>query len=201
MHYVRPDRVYRTGVLTPTANYAPGQDAQAVAAAFTQRSMNLSGPKLRRGLRGLRGLFDDPSSADPSQTPSDPTAEPNMAAGAASVSADGSDQSAPSITATVSAMTNISLFDKIKLRIQAWWSTLTQKPGQMTYTPGVVGEQIFNTNPYGITYAQMGQQVAPAMIGQVQMLAYLTQTSMPTAVAQASIDTRLERWNNLRWNG
>ena len=42
-HYVRPDRVYRTGVLAPTANFAPGQDVEAVAAAFTERSMNLSG--------------------------------------------------------------------------------------------------------------------------------------------------------------
>jgi hypothetical protein len=35
-HYVRPDRVYRTGVLTPIIGFQPQQDVMAVAAAFTQ---------------------------------------------------------------------------------------------------------------------------------------------------------------------
>lgn len=34
-HVVRPDRVYRTGVLAPIVGYQPGADVQAVAAAFT----------------------------------------------------------------------------------------------------------------------------------------------------------------------
>ncbi len=34
-HNMRPDRVYRTSVLSPIAGYAPGADVQAVAAAFT----------------------------------------------------------------------------------------------------------------------------------------------------------------------
>jgi hypothetical protein len=46
-HYVRPDRVYRTGVIVSTSGYQPNQDVQMVTAAFTEGSPNL----------GLQGLF------------------------------------------------------------------------------------------------------------------------------------------------
>ena len=49
-HVVRPDRVYRTGVLTPMVGFAPGADVQANAQAFTQ------GPPLGTMLQGL-GAF------------------------------------------------------------------------------------------------------------------------------------------------
>lgn len=45
-HVVRPDRVYRTGVLTSIVGYQPQADVQAVAAAFTlgpPSGMQLSG--------------------------------------------------------------------------------------------------------------------------------------------------------------
>lgn len=51
-HYVRPDRVVRTGVLTPTMGYDPGADVQAVAAEFTQYPMDLQVPT---GLSGFLG--------------------------------------------------------------------------------------------------------------------------------------------------
>lgn len=35
-HYMRPDRVYRTSVLSPIAGYSPGVDVQAVAMGFTR---------------------------------------------------------------------------------------------------------------------------------------------------------------------
>jgi len=56
-HYVRPDRVYRTGVITSTMGYQPGPDAQAVAASFTQYPMDLQVPSNgSSGVSGLRGL-------------------------------------------------------------------------------------------------------------------------------------------------
>jgi hypothetical protein len=60
-HYVRPDRVYRTGVLTSTMGYDPGQDVQNVAASFTAYPMDLQVPSAsmqsRSGaMSGLRGL-------------------------------------------------------------------------------------------------------------------------------------------------
>ncbi len=35
-HYMRPDRVYRTGVLAPITGFSPQQDVMGVAAEFTQ---------------------------------------------------------------------------------------------------------------------------------------------------------------------
>ncbi len=35
-HFVRPDRVYRTGVLTPIVGFQPQADVMSVAQAFTQ---------------------------------------------------------------------------------------------------------------------------------------------------------------------
>lgn len=49
-HFVRPDRVYRTGVLTSTMGYDPGADVQSVASSFTQYPMDLRVPS---GLQGL----------------------------------------------------------------------------------------------------------------------------------------------------
>ncbi len=46
-HYVRPDRVYRTGVIVSTSGFQPNQDVQLVTASFTEGAPNL----------GLQGLF------------------------------------------------------------------------------------------------------------------------------------------------
>jgi hypothetical protein len=43
-HYVRPDRVYRTGVITSTMGYDPNSDVQDVAAAMTAYPMDLPTP-------------------------------------------------------------------------------------------------------------------------------------------------------------
>ena len=40
-HFMRPDRVYKTGVLSPMQGYQPNQDVQAVAAEFTDFPTNL----------------------------------------------------------------------------------------------------------------------------------------------------------------
>jgi len=45
-HYLRPDRVYRTGVLSPMTGFRPGEAVQTVAADFTlgpYSGMSLSG--------------------------------------------------------------------------------------------------------------------------------------------------------------
>lgn len=57
-HYVRPDRVYRTGVLESIVGYQPQQDVMDVAAAFTQGPMlfqqgsptiGVAGPRVQLG--------------------------------------------------------------------------------------------------------------------------------------------------------
>ncbi len=49
-HFVRPDRVVRTGVIPSIVGYSPGADVDAVAAAFTQYPMDLQTPS---GMNGL----------------------------------------------------------------------------------------------------------------------------------------------------
>lgn len=48
-HWVRPDRIYRTGVLQSSMGYDPGADVQDVMASFTAYPMDLQAP----GLSGL----------------------------------------------------------------------------------------------------------------------------------------------------
>ena len=55
-HYMRPDRVYRTSVLSPMVGYDPGQAVEAVANEFTTgpaSGMQLSGPAYYPG-HGIR---------------------------------------------------------------------------------------------------------------------------------------------------
>lgn len=49
-HALRPDRVYRTGVLAPMVGFQPGQAIMATTDAFT------SGPYTGMQLSGLRGI-------------------------------------------------------------------------------------------------------------------------------------------------
>lgn len=49
-HFVRPDRITRTGVIQSMQNYDPDQDVQSVAAAFTNYPMSLQTPAPLSGL-------------------------------------------------------------------------------------------------------------------------------------------------------
>lgn len=54
-HFVRPDRVYATGVWSPTAGYQPAEDAMQVAARFVsggQGRTTLAGPQAQVTLLG-----------------------------------------------------------------------------------------------------------------------------------------------------
>jgi hypothetical protein len=50
VHFVRPDRVYKTSVLSPIVGYNPGVDVQAVAQAFTSRGYNVPTAGMSLGL-------------------------------------------------------------------------------------------------------------------------------------------------------
>lgn len=58
-HFVRPDRVYATGVWTPVAGFQPAEDAMQVAARFVaggQGRTTLAGPQAEVQLLGWRSL-------------------------------------------------------------------------------------------------------------------------------------------------
>lgn len=60
-HVVRPDRVYRTGVLSPMFGFQPGVDVQATARAFTARPSGLAGLRgpgpIQRVILRIQGLI------------------------------------------------------------------------------------------------------------------------------------------------
>jgi len=159
-HWVRPDRVYRTGVLVSTSGFQPNQDVQAVAASFTEGGPNL-------GLRGLAGAF-----------------------GAAG---------------------NLNFLQRLKLRVDNAVATAKAKlavkramPAQaqaVAHAPVPQGRAVGNPFTHGMAYAQIGAQVAPQMISQVQLLAALNAGHLPGPVAQAQVATSLQHWDNLRWRG
>lgn len=171
-HVMRPDRVYATGVLSPMAGFAPGQDVQSVVSEFTRRAANL-------GAAGQLNFFDRMKlrfAAFMAKKKAQDAAKANTASAKANVQA---------IQASANAIAHAS--------------AQGQAHGQAFGNRGV---GVFpHPTSAGMAYAQVGTQVAPHMIGQVQMLARLTQGTMPRAVAEAQVATTLERWHNLRWNG
>jgi hypothetical protein len=54
-HFVRPDRVYATSVLTPVTGYEPVADAMQVAARFVGNGRGLAGPSASVALMGRKG--------------------------------------------------------------------------------------------------------------------------------------------------
>lgn len=65
-HFVRPDRVYATSVLSPITGYEPVNDAMQVAARFVGNGRGLAGPSSevqlmgRKGGQAVRALFTSP---------------------------------------------------------------------------------------------------------------------------------------------
>jgi hypothetical protein len=193
-HFMRPDRVYRTGVLSPSMNYAPGQDVQAVAAEFTERSMDLSGSR-----RMNISCCDNCSCGGGDPCCSDMRSKSSRYA----------------FAGLFGPTAKVGFMERLRLRFDAWRTRMGAKSAQKAQAvqaaawarqdaaPFEERASAFFANPRsrGMAYAQVGSQVAPAMMGQVRMLAQLTSGSMPAHVADAQVATSMERWNNLRWNG
>ena len=201
-HFMRPDRVYRTGVLSPSATFSPGQDVQAIASEFTERSMNLSGLGSARPMnayqrqQALCCYSGDVCCDDRSKTRASNYAFAGLFGPTAKT----------------------SFFERMRLRFESWRAKMFPSKAQASAVhaaqqaaryaaedaqPYEKRAQAVFANPAsrGMAYAQVGSQVAPYMMGQVRMLAQLTAGSMPAHVADAQVATSMERWNNLRWNG
>jgi hypothetical protein len=189
-HVLRPDRVYATGVLAPMVGFMPGQDVQAVAADFTERSQNL-------GLAGLAyagafGAAGQLNFVEKMKLKLEAWSTTKWPAFVAKLKA-----RAAARTAAAAAKANVDAAKATVKAINA--STAARAHGQAFAAQGV--GHFAHPMRMGAAYAQVGTQVAPHMMGQVQMLARLTSGSLPTNVAEAQVATTLERWHNLRWNG
>ena len=143
-HFLRPDRVYRTGVISPVAGFNPAVDVMGVAARFTNP---------------YAGLGD------------------------------------------VQLMGNLSLLDKIKLKIAAWRARKNFHPAAVmaaTATPPPAGPI---AQEAGFTPNGSASQVAPNFNSQATRIAIIqamAQANMPSQWspnAQAMIQSR---WNG-RW--
>lgn len=181
-HLVRPDRIYRTGVLSPTMNFAPGQDVQAVAAEFTERSMDLSGARRATG----ECNWNVPCAVNPCCE---------------------SRQSRYAFAGLFGPTAKVGFMERLRLRFDAWRARMFPAKAQAIWAAqdaqdnATRAARFLDNGAQGMAYAQVGERVAPHMMGQVRLLAQLTSGSMPTRVAQAQLATSMERWNNLRWNG
>ena len=55
-HYVRPDRIYRTGVIQPMVGFVPQRDVMAIARAFTQGPYLFMQGQTQPAGQGVAGL-------------------------------------------------------------------------------------------------------------------------------------------------
>jgi len=196
MHLVRPDRVYSTGVLAPMTGYAPGRDAQMVAAEFTKRSQNLGG----LALAGAFGAAGQSNFVEKLRLKFEAWAAARFPALVARMKAKAAVRAAKDAAqATVKAAEAQGKAIEKAVKANGPAAAAFAHASSIGQSHG----QAFMPDPtrVGMAYAQIGTQVAPHMLGQVRMLARLTSGSMPAAVAQAQVATTMERWHNMRWNG
>lgn len=174
-HYVRPDRVYRTGVLTSIVGYQPNQDVEAVAASFTQYPIDLQ-PAGMNGLRGFGG-------------PEEILAQPgNWLKSIGSKIRKfivGSSSMAPVVINPAVA------------RAIAPPSAAQQAPASVAV--GMFAPQMLPASG-GFTYAQIGEQIAPPMVGREAIAANLVAGGLPQRIAAAQSAASWHRWNSPRWN-
>ena len=212
-HYMRPDRVYRTSVLSPSMNFNPGQDVEAVTAEFTERSPNLSlsgprtsGPSYVRqsGPRYTRqsGPWANISCCDNCSCGGGDPCCSDMATGRASASS-------RAFAGLFGPTAKLGFMERMRLRFDAWRARMypakaqAQAQAQAAHDDRAAAfiDTGVRSATYGMAYVQVGERQAPHMMGQLRMLAHLSSSSMPKRVADAQVATSMEHWNNLRWNG
>jgi len=200
-HYMRPDRVYRTGVLSPSMNFSPGQDVEAVTAEFTERSPNLSGPRT-----------SGPSYVPRSGPGDDTCCERNLPCcwDVTSANSRRSAASSRAFAGLFGPTAKLGFMERMRLRFDAWRARMfpakakaiwAAQDAQDAQNYSARAKAFLDNGVQGMADAQVGERQAPHMMGQLRMLAHLSSSSMPKRVADAQVATSMEHWNNLRWNG
>lgn len=196
-HYVRPDAVYKTGVIQSIVGYSPQQDVMDVAAAFTQ------GPyAFQQGSMPV-------SSAPPG------------------VSGPRVTLMGPVQFLGFGAVQNYGLLQRGWLKLKAWFSSrnaaafqtatnvqqanptiapvqVAQNP-YLQYGPSFPGlpvdprgmQGLRGIIPYG-PKQWAGQQVVPSNAGRVGMLIAMQEKNQPAEIAQSNSDAIQQRWDYLR---
>jgi len=172
-HYVRPDRVYRTGVLTPIVGYQPQQDVMAVAQAFTQGPYAFqagdAGTMVGSGVSGVAGPR---------------------------VTLLGNVQllGKPPITflGAFGDISNLGWLQKIWIKAKAWGAR--RKAMKVLTASGVNG---LGFTPYGPNAWAAGM-VVPSVADRVAMMVAMQQKDQPPEIAMNNSAVIMNRWNNLR---
>jgi hypothetical protein len=205
-HFVRPDRVYRTGVLTSTMGYDPGADVQSVAASFTQYPMDLPLPEM--------GI-------EPTE-PSEPAPGGNMAGlmgfGAISpidklrlkFSAWKARRRARKILQGLRGLHGGGLFNRSHgglpglpgMLVQERTSQIIAQEGDEQHDDDSREPKVFDPRhmPGGV-YAQIGERYLPQELNREQLIAQLMNSNLPHALAQAQAQVSFQHWVNRWWNG
>jgi hypothetical protein len=180
-HYVRPDAVYKTGVLQSIVGYEPHQDVMGVAQGFTQ------GPYAFQ--QGNVDFATPTQSIAPSAVITSMVAQPGVS-GFGNVQLLGR----PPITflGAFGATSNIGFFQKLRLRFNAWRAT---KQARAFMAAGMHG--LGGLTPYG-PQAWAGGRVVPGAAQRMGLLVAMQQANQPQEFAQLNSDALMQRWNILR---
>ena len=176
-HIMRPDRVYRTSVLSPMVGYRPGYDVQRVAQEFTL------GPQSGMSLGGLRGTFGDRlrmwwHGAKARASGSMPNYH---AAAAAQAQAQAHAQSMP-ITASEPVLHPPG----------------ASQPPSRTGWGGDVNAGGYSMAPAIMTAHHVGP-FARGIPGQMVEMAYSRSPSLPAFASDAAAKTTMMQWRGVRW--
>ncbi len=174
-HFVRPDRVYRTGVLTSTMGYDPGADVQDVMASFTAYPMDLQAP-------GLSGLGFGATNL-PWLTRMRLRYEAWKARRAARLRAQGRGTAMrPEPSLPPGQMAGFGYAFQEGFR-------------------GLGLARDMDARDRGVAYPQIGMQIAPAQVGKHEMAMELIHGGVQHGFARAQAGKSWNYWWNQRWNG
>lgn len=192
-HYVRPDQVYRTGVLQPIVGYQPQQDVMAVAQQFTQGPYSFqagnAGTMVASGVSGVAGPRVTLLGGPPIQF------------------------LGPRVTLLggLGDISNLGWLQKLYLKFKAWSASrkaqqviaASSLPSSSSGMKGLFGLGISTTRalngftPYG-PQAWAADQVMPGVQDRINMLLVMQQKNQPAMIGVNNSNAIAQRWNILR---
>lgn len=181
-HYVRPDRVYRTGVLSPIVGFQPQADVMAVAREFTQ------GPYAFQ--QGSAGTMVASGVAGPRVTLLGGLGGPVQLFG-----------SRVTLLGGLRDVSNLGWVQRTYLKLKAWFAA--RKAGAVVSAAGVHGLGISTTRalngliPYGPAQ-WAANQVMPGPNNRMQMLVAMQAKNQPETIGMNNSDALLQRFNYMR---
>jgi hypothetical protein len=173
-HYVRPDRIYRTGVIQSAMGYDPGQDVQDVAASFVAYPMDLQAPANGDGgMSGLRGFGFGASNLSLLQR----------------------------MKLRYDAWKARRALKLQAQQVAGFHFTQGMSGLRGLGHYGMYGLGDGDARQTGVAYPQVGMSLAPPEVNRRDMAQILMSGNMAPGLAVAQAGKSWNRWVNMRWNG